>query len=152
MKERNWWSVANLRRQKDAFGIYWRGKAMFIDRVNKLKALSDTELKKMKEDKEIRKYLYLKSGGSKSHGGGAGSSASIYEIAAGKREILGTKIGDGLRMIDSGKVDELRKDWRNFRAVIGVLDVAGLVDRKSGRFDRQGIKECLKKNRIVHKR
>ena len=147
MKKMNWWSIANKRRRIDGFGIYYRGKTLFNERVERLKSLSESELRSMKENKSLKRYLEIKTGGNHGHG-----DLGVYEIAAGKREILGTAIGDGLKMIEAGKIGQLRKNWKNYRLVIKILDTAGLVDRKTGAVNRRAIQECLRENRIVHKR
>jgi len=147
MKKNSWWSIANKRRKVDGFGIYYRGKNLFNARVGRLKSLSEPELKSMKENKSLKGYLGIKTGGTHGHG-----DLGVYEIAAGKREILGTAIGDGLKMIEAGKIGQLRKNWKNYRMVIKILDTAGLVDRKTGAINRNAVRECLQENRIVHKR
>jgi len=135
--------------KKDAFGIYYMPRRVFEERVNKLKRISEDELKMLKRKKKLMEFLGIPSGTAR--GTSRSDAARVYETAAGKGEILGTYIGDGLKLIKAGKIDELRKRRRNFMVVIKILDVAGIANRETGRIDLHAIDECLKRNRIVHK-
>jgi len=152
MKKQSWWSIANQRREKDAFGVYYRDRTVFLDRVKKLKSVPDSEYRRMKHDRELKEFLGIKSGSFRSGKGARHTTVPVYEVAAGKKEILGTFVGDGLKLIKEGKLGELRKNWRHFIEIMKILDAAGIVDRKTGGIDRAAINECIRQNRIVHKR
>jgi len=151
MKKKRGWSVATRQRRTDAFGIYRRDRPMFKERVKRVRSLSDQEREGLKRSGHYKEFLDIKSGSLHSYGGGTGS-VSMYEMAAGKREILGTLVGDGLKLIKEGRLEELKKDHAHFQMVIKVLEMPGIADRKTGRIDGRAVEECLKKNRIIYKR
>ena len=78
-------------------------------------------------------------------------SRRLLEIAKGTRHINGTAIGDVMRLIDRGRMDEARCK-PSFKKAMRVLNAARLADPATGRVDAPGIRESLKQNRIVRGR
>lgn len=147
----NWHRIEGLRKRKDAFGIYYRDRSVFMERVNKLKKLSDEAYKKMKHEKELKEFLGLRSGAFHIGSGRHHSAIPLYEMAAGKKEILGTRMGDNLKLIIGGRIEKLKSNHKQFIIMMKILDAAGIADRITGKIDRDAVEECLRQNKIVHK-
>jgi len=141
---------------KDAFGRRIQKKPVMENTVQKLRALSMEELKKLEERKELLAFLGLKTG--RFHGRARAGQSNIaratkYLIAAGKREIRGTQTEDILKEIVAGRLKEVRSKHGGFAysQILNTLEIAGIANRKTGKIDIGAIKKCLKENRILHK-
>jgi len=138
--------------ERDAYGRVIRRKPLFEKRVKKLRALSNEELDELIRNKQLREFLEISGGlGSKIPVPRKDDNILTYLIAAEKREIRGTTIGDALKLIVAGRIDKLKKNPRVLYKVLNVLEVAGIAKPREGKIDIPAVKKCLEENRIVWK-
>jgi len=138
---------------KDKFKRKNMPNRMLVERVSKIRSLSDEELRGLLKNKEIREKIGIHRKGKREGGQGGGKAGALnfYLTAAGKREIRGTQLADNLKLIVEGKIGELEKNRRIYLSTIAVLKIAGIADPKTGHINKEAIRKCLEANRILHK-
>jgi len=137
----------------DKFRRINKPNRLLIERVSKIRSLSDEELRRLLENKELKKKIDIRKRvrrEGKGQGGGVGP-LDFCLTAAGKREIRGTQLADNLKLIVEGKMDEVEKNRPAYLRIISVLKIAGIADPKTGHINKEAIRKCLEANRILHK-
>jgi len=127
-----------------------RGPTLLEERVEKIRLLPPLELEKLLQEKGLQRYLGIHP--ASVHGRTQGKSTlNYYLVAAGKREIRGTIVDDCLRLIEEGKTKEVMENRRKYQPVLIMLRKAGIMDRETGKFDKEGARKSRKENRLLHK-
>jgi len=138
-------------RQLDAFGRVIQKSPRLIQHVEKLKSVPETRVRKMMREKQIREFLGLRGGmGSGLHHSRIDKTIRYILMVAGKREILGTFLGDNLKKFLVGNVKMRDMKSKTFIQTINALEINGLIDRKTGKINKRGIEECLRQNRMMN--
>jgi hypothetical protein len=127
-----------------------RSTTLLEERVGKIRSLPPLELEKLLQEGGLKRYLGIHPAPVRGRTQGK-STLNYYLVAAGKREIRGTIVDDCLKLIEEGKTKEVMENRRKYQPVLSMLSRAGIMNRETGKFDKEGVRKSRKENRILYK-
>lgn len=140
----------------DAFGRRVKKRPVMETVVQRIRSLTPERFEELREKKQLFDFLDLKSmSRTRKYGSGSPKTTLLnrYLTISGKREIVGTIMGDALKEIARGRLENVIKKHgkQTYSYILNTLEIAGIADRKTGKIDINAVKKCLKENRILHK-